>query len=187
MDAKHEGHQEEKLTLEFMAETLNNALENDDATYWDHFEEDVGIYSKAISENIQAFQAMLKAKDAEDRKQKGLDPRPWSELAKECEQQMNQAIEDMDEQVKMYDCEARKEEGLEPRSSEEIKKVLYPDFDTATDMIKAVALKHDAAVRKKNGLEPRSWKEFNDAIWTEVEGIGPAQEGSNDGPSSSGK
>ena len=187
MDAKYEGHEEEKLTLESMAETLNEALNNEDATFWEHFEEDVGIYSKAISENIQAFQAMLKANDAEDRKQQGLEPRPWNELAKDYEQKMNQGLEDMDEQIQAYDCDTRKENGLEPRSSEEIKSVLYPNFDTAAEMIKTVALKHDTIGRRKRGLEPRSWEEFNDAIGTEVEGVDPAQEGSSDGQTSSKK
>ncbi|KAL8967962.1 MAG: hypothetical protein Q9183_002681 [Haloplaca sp. 2 TL-2023] len=187
MDSTRESHGGGKLTLEAMAATLNGALNNEDASFWEHFEEDVGIYSKAISENIQAFQAMLKENDAEERKEKGLEPRPWSELAKDYEQQMNQGLEEVTEHIQEYDCEMRKEKGLEPRSIEEIKSVMYPDFDTPTEMIKAVALKHDNAVRKKQGLEPRSWEEFNAAIWTEVEGPDGAQEGSSDGQPSSEK
>ncbi|KAL8729284.1 MAG: hypothetical protein Q9181_005054 [Wetmoreana brouardii] len=154
-----------EITLEEAAEILNQALDNDDHSYWKHFGADFSPYGNSSTEDVKIFRQMIQVRDDEDRKEQGLEPRPWTEIAKEHEVESMQYLRDFDKNVLEWDSEQRRKKGLEPRSANDIKAQFHPQYESCAELMKAVALKCDALERKKKGLEPRSWEEFQHAVW----------------------
>lgn len=75
-----------QITIEEEAAFLNDALDSDEHAFWKYMAEDVegGMYSAA---HIKDFRQAFQEADDEERKAKGLEPRPWSDIAQTLEKQ----------------------------------------------------------------------------------------------------
>ncbi|KAL8731868.1 MAG: hypothetical protein Q9166_003152 [cf. Caloplaca sp. 2 TL-2023] len=137
--------------------------------FWADF---VRELEKEPLEAIDDFQKPMQSKDDEERKAKGLSPRPWVEIAADLEEDSNRLFEHFEEDVRKWDADQRRAKGLEPRSDEELEAELGPGLGPITDQIQEVVMKYDDQKRKEKGLEPRSWREFMEEIEEAGEGLG---------------
>lgn len=95
----------------------------------------------------------LEEADNQERKEKGLEPRPWSEIAKALKLQLYQVINDLEPHNGEDDIKQPGE--LKPRPIRDYQEYI---------LLKLVVLK-DKQWRKEQGLEPRSWEEMRDAFY----------------------
>ncbi|KAL9582255.1 MAG: hypothetical protein Q9203_005571 [Teloschistes exilis] len=95
----------------------------------------------------------LEEADDQERKEKGLEPRPWSEIAKALKLQLYQVINDLEPHNGEDDIKQPGE--LKPRPIRDYQEYI---------LLKLVVLK-DKQWRKEQGLEPRSWEDVRDAFY----------------------
>ncbi|KAL8859084.1 MAG: hypothetical protein Q9178_004347 [Gyalolechia marmorata] len=110
--------------------------------FWADF---IGELEKSPMEALEDFRKTMQTKDDEERKEKGLELRPWSEIAEE--------LEEESDRVKELEAE------------------LGPGMGARIEQIQEVVMKYDDQKRKEKGLEPRSWKKFMEEFVEAIEGL----------------
>ncbi|KAL9000947.1 MAG: hypothetical protein Q9169_000431 [Polycauliona sp. 2 TL-2023] len=104
----------------------------------------------------------MQSMDDEERKEKGLEPRPWSEIKPELEMELEEEgkrmIEQLEAEVRTLDAEQRKTQGLEPRPAEELEAEM--DLEGRIWRLQEMAMEYDEQKRKADGQGPSFWKGF---------------------------
>ncbi|KAL8834957.1 MAG: hypothetical protein Q9170_003534 [Blastenia crenularia] len=147
---------QEVSKLEEIARRVEEALNDENHEFWDHFGE-----SLRDDEPMEELRQQIQEDDDKKRKDEGLEPRPWTEIEKEMEEQADHTLETFDDDLMKWDTEQRKAKGLEARSKEEMEEELMPQIG---GVVMEVMYKFDTRKRKEKGLEPRALKEFEEMM-----------------------
>ncbi|KAL8687573.1 MAG: hypothetical protein Q9218_006296 [Villophora microphyllina] len=117
---------------------LEEVLNSDQHWVWEFLlkEKDIDTYSP---EHIERFQEAFQEADDAKRENQGLEPRPWTEVAKDLQEQTYQEINSLEQDEKQI------EEWSEPRSTWEFR----------ADMLRKFVMISDGRSRRKRGLEPQ--------------------------------
>ncbi|KAL8704586.1 MAG: hypothetical protein Q9225_008078 [Loekoesia sp. 1 TL-2023] len=150
--------------LEKAARVLEEALKDDNHDFWTNFGKEW-----EGDETLDELQEQIQADDDKKRKEKGLEPRPWSEIQEEMEEESNRSLETFDEDLMKWDTEQRKAQGLEPRSKEEMEEDLMPQI---AGLMHEVIYKYDTRKRKEKGLPPRPREVFEELLKDGPEALG---------------
>lgn len=96
----------------------------------------------------------LRKADNHERKEEGLEPRPWDEIAENLREQLYREIDFLEKEGEEKD--AKQQEGEQKGR---------PIRDFQEYMLLKLLMMNDKRWRKEQGLEPRSWEELKDAFY----------------------
>ncbi|KAI4279508.1 MAG: hypothetical protein LQ337_000209 [Flavoplaca oasis] len=166
---------QEDIPTEEEIASLKEELEKSE--FWTAFMKE---FDKAPMEILKDFQETMREtvqpKDDEQRKANGLEPRPWSEIATDLEEEAYGFLNEYLEGIRECNAEERKSQGLESRSDKELEAQQHPGLEHLFEGLQEVVMIYDDKKRKQDGLEPRSWQEFKKAFEEAVEGASKAGE-----------
>ncbi|KAL8673411.1 MAG: hypothetical protein Q9168_002154 [Polycauliona sp. 1 TL-2023] len=129
-----------------------------------------GVAELTPDEFIESFYADVQAKDNQERKANGLEPRPWSEIELELEKRLEEVGDGMPEELK---AEARKlAEGIEePGAGEGLGEEMGRGLQDRMWHIQEMVMEYAEQERKNKGLEPSFWKGFMGEFKEALDGL----------------
>lgn len=147
-------------------ELMNQSLDQERPETWPGFIKDMHI---ASAKSIKAFRATAQEADDQERKAQALGPRPWSEIEKESEAELNKHLRNFEKLNKWLATQQEKKK--DKGKVEEVEKAEAPDTEKCAKLMQSAVMGYDTMRRREKGLEPRSEKEYgkpwNDlGVWT---------------------
>ncbi|KAL9579500.1 MAG: hypothetical protein Q9212_005073, partial [Teloschistes hypoglaucus] len=167
--AKTEAMAEEKKVVKVgvVDKFMNQLPGHDHPDSWPGFLKNIHI---ASAKSIEEFRATAQEADDQERKAQALKPRPWSEIEKESEAELNKHLRHFE---KLNEWLATRQQAKEKRHGtvEEVEKAEAPDTEACAKLMQSAVMGYDTMRRREKGLKPRSEKEYGKpwddlGVWT---------------------